>query len=459
MTNPYRVDPVWTFRAIIGLGFLAMLGANMPGHLSVDSVTQLHEGRFHLRETWAPAVYAAILGGFDRLTPGTGFYLMASGLLLSGSLMALPSLRPRITWLAPGVGLAVVLSPALLIYQGIVWKDVLFANLGVAGFVALAHVAKVWSRPGRPWLALIALLLTLALAAQVRQNGLIAAGVVAIVLAWTARDDGWGSVLGWSVGGLIAVVLLSLGMGILAQPSKSGPDDATQRGILVLQRYDLIGASAHDKTLVLKDIVAADPEVAATIRTRAVPLYSPERVDYLHLDPGIGAAFRKLPQGVVGHQWWTLIRENPQAYLAHRLDAFRWVFLTPMIDSCLPIFTGVEGPPKMLSDLKMPAGVDRGDQRLYNYGSWFLDTPVFSHLTYGLICLATGIVLLIRGEPQDVAMVGLMAAALGFAASFFVISVACDYRYLYFLDLAALVALIYLAVDPPLRALGLGRPE
>ena len=459
MTNPYRIDPVWAFRAIIGLGFLAMLGANMPGQLSVDSVTQLHEGRFHLRETWAPAIYAAILGGFDRLTPGTGFYLMASGLLLGGSLLALPNLRSRITWLAPVVGLAVVMSPALLIYQGIVWKDVLFANLGVASFVTLAHVAKVWRQPNRPWLALIALALMLALAAQVRQNGLIAAGVAAIVLAWTARDDGWPSVLSWSVGGLIAVVLLSVGMGYLAQPAKSGPDDATQRGIYVLQRYDLVGASARDKTMVLKDIVAADPEVARTIRTHAVPLYSPERVDYLHLDPSVDAAFRGLRPGVVGHQWWTLIRESPQAYLAHRLDVFRWVFLTPMIDSCLPIFTGVDGQPRMLRDLKIPPGVDRGDQRLYNYGSWFLDTPVFSHLTYALICLAAGIVLLIRGEPQDVAIAGLVAAGLGFAASFFVISVACDYRYLYFLDLTALTALIYLAIDPPVRALGLGRPK
>ena len=37
---------------------------------------------------------------------------------------------------------------------------------------------------------------------------------------------------------------------------------------------------------------------------------------------------------------------------------------------------------------------------------------------------------------------------LSFAASFVVISIACDYRYLYFTDIAALTGLIYLAVDP-----------
>jgi hypothetical protein len=35
-------------------------------------------------------------------------------------------------------------------------------------------------------------------------------------------------------------------------------------------------------------------------------------------------------------------------------------------------------------------------------------------------------------------------------SSFFIISIACDYRYLYFTDLAALAGLIYAAVDPPM---------
>ncbi len=36
----------------------------------------------------------------------------------------------------------------------------------------------------------------------------------------------------------------------------------------------------------------------------------------------------------------------------------------------------------------------------------------------------------------------------GFASSFFVISIACDYRYLYFTDIAAMAGLVYAAVDP-----------
>jgi uncharacterized membrane protein YphA (DoxX/SURF4 family) len=48
-------------------------------------------------------------------------------------------------------------------------------------------------------------------------------------------------------------------------------------------------------------------------------------------------------------------------------------------------------------------------------------------------------------------MIGLMLAGLGFAASFLFLSIACDYRYLYMLDLSALVGLVYVAIDPPGR--------
>jgi hypothetical protein len=459
MTWRTYLDPVLAFRVVIIGGFLAMLAANMPGHLSFDSVTQLYDGRHQVRDTWAPAVYSALLGGFDQIVPGTSLYLAASGLISFGALLALRSLRPTLSWLAPLVALGVVLSPNLLIYQGIVWKDVLFANLGVAGFVLLAHIAKVWEKPGRPVVALLALAIILALAAQVRQNGLVITGVAAVVMAWTVREGGWRSVLGWSLGGMVAVVLMSQAMATLSLPSGAPADDGLHRGMRILQHYDIIGASAHDKTLVLEDIAAENPAAARVIRERGVPVYSPERVDYLSQDPAVGAVLWRLPDELVSRQWLNLMIHHPGAYLAQRLDAFRWVLFTPMIDSCLPLYVGVSGPSEKLKDLQIPGVIDATDQKVRNYGTWFLDTPVLSHVSYVLIGLLTMLLLLLRRDPQDIAMVGLMVAALLFASSFFVISIACDYRYLYFVDLAAMAGLIYLAIDPPFRGKsGAGKP-
>ncbi len=42
-------------------------------------------------------------------------------------------------------------------------------------------------------------------------------------------------------------------------------------------------------------------------------------------------------------------------------------------------------------------------------------------------------------------MAGLMAGALAFALTFLIVSVACDYRYLYLLDISALAGAFYAA--------------
>ena len=70
-----------------------------------------------------------------------------------------------------------------------------------------------------------------------------------------------------------------------------------------------------------------------------------------------------------------------------------------------------------------------------------------ARLPLALICAA----LALRRRPADIVMIGLMLAGLGFAASFLLLSIACDYRYLYMLDLSALAGLVYVAIDPPWR--------
>jgi hypothetical protein len=454
----FKLTAAESVRALLIGGYLLMLAANMPGHLSPDSIAQLYEGRLGVRETWGPAVYAAMLGFFDNIIRGTGLYVVASGLLLFSSLLRLLKLRPGTSWLGAVAAAALVISPTLLIYQGIVWKDVLFANLAVAGFILLASVAQGWTpRGARPWLALIVIVLMFALGAQVRQNGIIAAAFAAAALAWIARIGGWKSSLTWGVGGLIAVVAASMLLGAAAQPRGAGPDAATSRGVRILEQYDIIGAAAHDPGLSLEIIRKANPESERILRTRAVPLYSPERVDYLGLDPVVGPAIWRLPTEVVQAQWTSLVLDDTPAYLAHRWDVFRWVFLTPMIDSCLPVYVGVDGPDDKLKTLSLERDVDQTDQTLFNYSTWLMDTPVFSHLSYAIVAALVALALLLRRERTDLVVAGLMLSALAFTASFFVISIACDYRYLYFLDLSALTGLLYLAIDPPMPRWGRSR--
>src|SRR5438045_8050552 len=104
-----------TFRIVLAVSLLAMLGTNLPGHLSYDSVAQLYEGHFHVRETWGPALYAWVLGFFDQFIPGTSLYVTVSGAIFFASLASLTDLRPRTRWAAALVLALLLLTPQLLI--------------------------------------------------------------------------------------------------------------------------------------------------------------------------------------------------------------------------------------------------------------------------------------------------------------------------------------------------------
>ena len=105
----------------------------------------------------------------------------------------------------------------------------------------------------------------------------------------------------------------------------------------------------------------------------------------------------------------------------------------------------------MMQALKLKPRWAGSDRELYNYASWFFDTPVFAHLAYVATSLVLAGLLLRRRAPADIAIAALQLAGVGFAASFFIITLACDYRYLYFTDLAAMAGLIYATIDPPWR--------
>jgi len=434
------------YRWVLALGLLLSLAFGLPGAMSVDSVIALEEARSGVRQTWAPAAFSFVLGLCDRMLGGTALFVTASSAVLFAALMALPSLRPRTGWAGVMLAVLVVLTPQVLVYQGIVWRDVLFANLTIAGFVLLARTELRWAL-GRSWLSLAGAALCLALAAAVRQNGIVLVVAAAVALGWTARAGGWRAMLGWSLGGLAVTVVLALGINALAQPAETEAHLRPGAEALILQHYDIVGAVAHDPTLPLSEIARVNPAAAARISAQGPSIYSASRVDTLDADPDFRRTLWKLPDAAVSAQWRDLILHHPGAYLAHRLDVFRWLVMTPELGRCLPVQVGITGPPEMIADLELEAAPQPKDAALRSYAAQFYGTPVYSHLTFALVAVAIAVILLIRRQGADVTIAALLAGSLAFAASFLVISVACDYRYLYLLDLAAMAGGLYLALD------------
>jgi len=114
---------------------------------------------------------------------------------------------------------------------------------------------------------------------------------------------------------------------------------------------------------------------------------------------------------------------------------------------------GVTGPDGLLQDLNVQTGVDPQDQGPGQLRPALLrKTPVFSHLTWAVVAAGPESCSCCAGAIRpDWVFVALLAGTLVFVATFAVISVACDYRYLYLLDLAAMVSALYWALDPAAR--------
>lgn len=447
-----RKGPYLAWLLILAAAAALVLVLNAPGHLSVDSVISLAEGRTGARITWGPPMYSAILGVFDRIQSGTLLYLGASLTLLLAAWATLPALRPRLRWSGPLLLMLIIATPQLAIYQGIVWKDVLFANLTVAAFVALAVAGRIWpSTPARVLAVLLAATL-LAFACLVRQNGFIAVVAAAVVLAWIGgRFGGRRSAIGWGLAGLIAPLVLMAALD-RATPVKDAPGAVDQdRGVRLLQQYDLAAALAEDPQRPMPILDRANPVEMRIFRQAARKVYSPVRIDSLSRSQDIGKVIWRLDGEDVSRQWLDMIVDDPVGYGSRRLTVFKWVFATPDIDLCLPVHVGIAGPPAELTLLKLTSRFNADDVRLFNYVTWYLDTPVMSHVFYAILALAVGLFLLIRRDPGDIAIAGLLGAGLAFAGSFLAISLACDYRYLYLLDISAMTGLLYVAIDPRLK--------
>jgi hypothetical protein len=445
-----KVGARTALRAVLTVGLLVVLGANLPGHLSYDSVAQLYEGHFHIRETWGPALYAWVLGFFDGFIPGSSLYVTVSAALFFGALAAMADLRPRISWWGVPMAVLVVLTPQVMVYQGIVWKDVMFANCAVAGFVMVAWAGRVWPDRVRRWTLLIAALVLMAAGSQVRQNGIVAGGFAALALGWIAARGSWRRGIGWAAGALVALVLVGQMETALSEPPRTPKDTALSTGLRIVQSYDVLGAIAMDPSYKADKLAAANPAATAIVRARAKADYSGRRVDFIDRDTAIQSGMNGLPDKAFAQQWADLITHHPGLYLRVRWEDFRWVFASPVIDWCLPVYVGVDAPAEKMAPLRLAHRWVQSDLMLFNYSTWFFDTPAMSHAFYFAVSLVLAGLFLWRRQDGDVPMAALQLAAMAFAASFFIISIACDYRYLYFADLAALAGLVYAAVDPPI---------
>ena len=443
--------PRWLALAMLCLGAAVSLAFNLPGHMSYDSVLQLSQGRSGLYNSWHPPVMAWLLGLFDTIVRGTGLFVLFNTLLLYGGLAVLVLAPLRTSWWAAIPLLLWAMIPDGLIYPGIVWKDVLFAAAALCGFVGLVLTAGAWARRRLRFGLIVASFLLLSLAALSRQNGMVILPVAAVALGWMASRFGGHKPLHSA----IAYALIPLaGAGLVMAAAHAGlearsdgePSQTYQ--LEDLQAYDLAAALQARPDFPLDRLKAANPPLEQLLRTRAARRYTPERLDAISGMPELEKPLFDTPLQVMSAQWRDLVLGHPWLYLKIRARDFFWVLATPGVDACLPFFDGVAGPEPWVTQLGLKNQERPQDLALKAWGEPWSHSPFGSHVLYAALDVALMALLLRRRRTSDIAIAGLLAAALVFVATFFVISVACDYRYLYFLDVAAIAAAVYVAADP-----------
>ncbi|MDB5735462.1 MAG: hypothetical protein JWN16_2099, partial [Alphaproteobacteria bacterium] len=364
---------------ILLAGFAAMLALNAPGQLSYDSVTQLADGRSTFYNSWHPPLMAFLLGLFDAAIPGTVLFLIFQSGLLLLALLALLWLKPR-GWIAPLVALAIVLTPQWLLYQGEIWKDMLFADAAIAGFAALAVAAQ--RSLSRPWLAASALLLTLA--ACTRQNGVVLLPVAAVTLGWIAHRQGF---RGWIYAGAFLFATIGTGAAVtLALAARGDGGDGAAAQLRLGQSYDLTGAFSRAPALVLP-LTKTDPALDRLLRGRGAALYTPLHNDPMAADPAISQAISDAPGGAISGSWQALVLGHPALYLQTRLTVFAALVRTPDAFACHFAPVGIDGDPALIARLGLKAGIRPQDKILSIYARAFFATPVYSHLFWGVLAL------------------------------------------------------------------------
>jgi len=417
--------------AAIAAQAILAIAYGVPGHLSVDSVVQLYEGRTHQFISFHPPMMSMLLGVLDRIVPGTALFVLLDQALLTGALLLLWRGCGRSMGL-PGAVLAaaVALNPLLIAYTGIVWKDVLFAHLALFGYACLLQAAAGAGDASRvAWST--ACLIALALAASLRQQGLLVA-LPAIGYASFAFGRGW--LVRFALAAAGVAVVLGINAGILAVADRIAVGDPPPRasiGLRGLLLYDLVGVVARGGEL-------ADAQATADARA-LVPTFDSYRIDGL-ATPAPGTTLDKRFDAQPVGFWWRSVATSPLVYAQHRFDHFAKLMGFGDMNRCLPLHVGVVDKlvhPNLQRDLvpelRLVGGVDARAQRIYDTLRPHFNGPLFRHWVWALLLTAATALHFWRGA----AVLGwLGVGTLAFAASYLVISIACDFRYIYVLPVA-----------------------
>ncbi|MFZ2208583.1 MAG: hypothetical protein WAV22_07930 [Porticoccaceae bacterium] len=412
-----------------------------PGHMSVDTLLQLRDGLSRDYQSNQPPAMSWLVASMQRSPLGLGGLLLLNvGLWSACAWRLFRLLAGRGSWRRWAALLVWLLFPVTLLYNGVLWKDVLAAHLAALGFL-LAVPARTARTSA--W-ALAGSALLIAAATLVRQQMALVIPILGAAIWMASRARGPHRALGltglWLVGVLAATQLAG---NALERSAIHVSELSTQGAIYQLTTFDLAGIQHQGGQVRTPSRAAAGMKNPERL-TAMLALYGPDRVDHLGAypdNPIIGVMNQPDWTMFLAADWWTSIRANPGAYAVHRWEHFLWQAGFRDTTACLPFYFGIS-PPSTIPPLPLPAGNPARDAHLTAWGHHL--APMFRPVIYATAALLALIGLCCRRPRGWEVLAALQVAGLAYLGSYLLIGIACDFRYAYFLVPVALIGILSL---------------
>ena len=310
--NDARLERFWVPLLALALAF-GTFALRYPGALSPDATAQYQQAITGSYNDWHPPVMAYLWSKLLILSHGPAAMLAVHVFLYWGGLCAIADGLRRVG--RPISALVVLLSgisPLILYYVGIIYKDVGLSSAFLAGF-GLIFWHKAQGHNWR-WWSVVGVVAVLAYGTLVRSNGPFALAPIAL---YALHPKLAGRAGAWSIAALATVIVAMFGSQLVNRQvfkaSKSGVEQT-------LQLYDLVGIAHHSGD---NSVLPNDLRSGAAVRG----CYTPRYWDALHT-AACGNIFDKLAtpgtaaRNAMTGQWLRAIVRHPIAYSVHRLKHY-----------------------------------------------------------------------------------------------------------------------------------------
>ncbi len=400
--------------------------------MSYDTLAQLRDGLSREYQSNQPPAMSWLVASMQKTPLGLGGLLLINTWLWSCAGWLIYRLlsgsgKPR-AWLALLIWIS---FPVSFLYNGILWKDVLAANLATLAFLLVIPRSSAAAGMG----ALATSAMAIAAAALARQQMALVVPILGVAVGFSQRGEGFAlrAATIW-LASVLALMLAAEAALVGDAKSLSGLD--TQGAVYQLTTFDLAGIRAQGGQIKTPALSAAG--VDAKRLSAMFELYHPDRVDHLGAYPNNPLVAMAEPTRFLLPDWRRSVSANPGAYATHRWEHFLWLLGLRDPNRCLPYQLGIPATPEEFPDLPpLPSHKPERMAALKAVSEYTL--PLFRPIIYVAVAALALVVLCLRRPRGWQILAMLQFAGLAYVGSYLLIGIACDFRYAYFAVPVALI--------------------